>query len=240
VSAIDLTLFIGATFVASLVAGVAGFAFGLVAAAVWMHILSPAQAAVLVVLFGLLVQGLAVWRLRHALRWSRLLPFVVGGLVGVPVGVYLLRLSEPQHVRVGVGLLLICFVVYSVARPAPRRLGGSAADAAVGVASGVVGGLTGLGGILTTVWCAFRGWPKDEQRAVFQPAAVAVFIATLAWLGATQSVPADTLRLAALGLPALAIGTWLGLRLYGRLDEAGFRKVVLALLFISGVALVFR
>jgi uncharacterized protein len=73
-------------------------------------------------------------------------------------------------------------------------------------------------------------------------AAVAVFIATLAlaWLGATQSVSADTLRLAALGLPALAIGTWLGLRLYGRLDEAAFRKIVLALLFISGVALVFR
>jgi uncharacterized protein len=54
------------------------------------------------------------------------------------------------------------------------------------------------------------------------PAAVAVFIATPAWLGVTQS------------------GTWLGLRLYGRLDEAGFRKVVLALLFTSGVALVFR
>ena len=35
VLSLDLALFVGATFGAALVAGVAGFAFGLVAAAVW-------------------------------------------------------------------------------------------------------------------------------------------------------------------------------------------------------------
>jgi uncharacterized protein len=35
----------------------------------------------------------------------------------------------------------------------------------------------------------------------------------------------------------LLAGTWLGLKLYGRLDEASFRKVVLLLLLLSGVAL---
>jgi len=44
---------------------------------------------------------------------------------------------------------------------------------------GILGGLTGLAGIVTTVWCGMRGWGKDEQRAVFQPVGVAV-IATLA------------------------------------------------------------
>jgi hypothetical protein len=32
-------------------------------------------------------------------------------------------------------------------------------------------------------------------------------------------------------------GTWLGLKLFGRIDEAAFRKIVLALLFVSGVTL---
>jgi uncharacterized protein len=40
-------------------------------------------------------------------------------------------------------------------------------------------------------------------------------------------------------LPIRLWGTWLGLRLYGRVDESGFRKVVLALLLVSGVALIF-
>jgi len=34
-------------------------------------------------------------------------------------------------------------------------------------------------------------------------------------------------------------GTWLGLKLFGRIDEATFRKLVLALLFISGAVLIF-
>jgi uncharacterized membrane protein YfcA len=53
-------------------------------------------------------------------------------------------------------------------------------------------------------------------------------------------VRADTLRLFVIGLPLLLAGTWVGLRLYARLDEAGFRKVVLGLLLISGLGLVVR
>jgi uncharacterized membrane protein YfcA len=51
-------------------------------------------------------------------------------------------------------------------------------------------------------------------------------------------VAGDTLVLFAVGLPAVLAGTWAGLRLYGKLDENGFRKVVLALLLVSGATLV--
>jgi len=40
-----------------------------------------------------------------------------------------------------------------------------------------------------------------------------------------------------IGLPALLAGTWLGLKLFGRLDEAAFRRVVLVLLLASGIVL---
>ena len=59
------------------------------------------------------------------------------------------------------------------------------------------------------------------------------------WLGASGAVDADTVRLFLIGMPVLLAGTWLGLRLYGRVDDAGFRKIVLALLLASGVALMF-
>ena len=60
------------------------------------------------------------------------------------------------------------------------------------------------------------------------------------WLGGTGLLGADTLSLFMIGLPLLLVGTWVGLRLYTRLDEAGFRRVVLGLLLISGVALIAR
>ena len=68
----NLSIYLAATFAAALVTGIAGFAFGLVATAVWLHILTPLQTATLIIAFGLVVQGISVWKLRHALRWNRL------------------------------------------------------------------------------------------------------------------------------------------------------------------------
>ena len=237
---LDISLFLAATFAAALVAGLAGFAFGLVAAAVWLHILSPLQTATLIIAFGLVVQGYAVWRLRAALQWRRLLPFVVGAAIGVPLGVAILSHADPSRVRFGVGVLLVLYSVYGLARPAlPSIAAGPAADAGVGFLNGVLGAVTGLAGILVTIWCGLRGWSKDEQRAVFQPVGVAIFALSAAWLGARGAISADTLRLFVIGLPVLLAGSWLGLKLYGQLDDASFRKVVLGLLLVSGVALMF-
>jgi uncharacterized membrane protein YfcA len=235
----DLAIFLLATFLASALAGLAGFAFGLVAAALWLHILTPLQTTTLIVLFGLIVQGVAVWQIRHALSLARLWPFLAGAAIGVPVGVAYLKGADPRLIRHGVGVVLLLFSLYAIARPnLVVAAGGRAADGAVGLLSGVLGGTTGLAGILLVIWCNLRRWPKDQQRAVFQPVGVAIFVATALWLGVEGTVATETVRLAALGLPAVLAGTWIGLRLYGRLDEAGFRRAVLALLLVSGLVLV--
>ncbi len=240
-SLLDLALFLIATFAAALVAGLAGFAFGLVAAAIWLHVLTPLQTATLIIAYGLIVQGYSVWTLRHALNWKALWPFLLGGALGVPVGVGILGTANPAHVRAGIGIFLLLYSLYALIRPAikPVAGGGALADAGIGFLNGALGGLTGLAGILVTIWCGLRGWPKDRQRALFQPVAVAIFAMSALWLGGTHAVTAGTLKLLALGLPVLLAGTWLGLQLYGRLDEAGFRKVVLVLLLVSGAALMF-
>jgi hypothetical protein len=236
----DLAVFLTATFLAALIAGMAGFAFGLVAAAAWLHVLTPLQTTTLIVAFGLIVQGYSVWRLRRALKFERLLPFLIGGALGLPFGVALLRWVSPTHMKTAIGALLIVFSLYSLVRPQLAKVtaGGRLADGGVGVLSGILGGTTGFGGILPTIWCTLRGWPKDEQRAVFQPTGVAIFLGTALVLGGTGSVTADTMQLFLIGLPALLAGSWLGLRLYGKLDEAAFRKIVLALLLLSGLSLV--
>lgn len=235
-------LFLGATFAAALVAGLAGFAFGLVAAAVWLYILSPLQTATLIIGLGLVVQGYAVWKLRHALVWSRVAPLAIGAAFGVPLGVSLLAAANPQHLRSGVGAILVIYSLYGLLHPTTKPLtaGGSVADGAAGFFNGVLGGATGFAGIIATIWCQLRGWPKDQQRAVFQPVGVATFAMSAAWLGGQGAISREVMWLFALGLPALLLGTWAGLKLYGQLDEAQFRKVVLVLLLVSGAVLLLR
>jgi uncharacterized protein len=233
-------LFLAATFAAALVAGLSGFAFGLIAAAIWLHILTPLQTAALIIAFGLLVQAIAVWKLRHALDWRKLWPFVLGAALGVPLGVALLEWANARQLQVGVGLFLMLYAIYGLARPAlaPVKGGGVALDGGVGFLNGVLAGVTGLAGILVVIWCGLRGWPRDVQRAVFQPAAVVTFVMTAIWLGAKGAVAIDVVTLFLIGLPVLLAGTWLGLRLYGRLDETGFRRIVLVLLLVSGCLLI--
>lgn len=181
---------------------------------------------------------MTLWKLRHALQTSRLLPFLIGGALGIPLGAEVLRWASPSLMRSLIGLALVLFSIYSLVRPKlPVIRGGAIADGSVGVISGFLGGSTGLAGIPVIVWSTLRGWSKDEQRAVFQPVVVAIFAMTLVWLGGSGMVTGETARLFLVGLPAVLLGTWLGFRLYGKLDEATFRVVVLVLLLISGLTL---
>jgi uncharacterized membrane protein YfcA len=114
---LDLFLFATGTFAAALVTGVAGFAFGIVAAAVWLHFLSPAHATALIVAYGLIVQGISVWKLRRSINLTRLLPFLLGAAIGVPIGVELLHWTSPSALRISIGVVLILFSLYNLMRP---------------------------------------------------------------------------------------------------------------------------
>lgn len=234
-----LGLFLLATFLGAVVSGLAGFAMGVVLLGIWVHILTPIQTTTLIVGYGLLTQSYAIWKLRHALRWRNLAPFVVGGAVGVPIGALLLTYVNPAYVRTTVGVLLLLYSIYGLARPAFKPVQARLpADVGIGILNGLLGGLTGLTGIVVTIWCQLRGWAKDAQRTVFQPVNLAAIVISAVALTSVGAVTTETLNLYLLGLPFLLAGMWCGFRLYGKLDDAAFRKVILMLLLVSGLALI--
>ena len=234
-----LGLFLFAAFLGGFASGLAGFAMGFVVSGIWLHIISPIQTAALIAGYGLWTQGYGVWKLRHTLNWRTVAPFIVGGVIGVPLGAVLLTYLNPGYVRLGVGVLLVVYSVYGLAKPAfkPRKVG-PVTDGGIGFLNGVLGGLTGLPGFIITVWCQMRGWTKDEQRIVFQPVILTGMMMIAISLSVAGAITIDTLKLYVLGLPALLAGLWLGFKCYGKLDDATFRKLVLALLLCSGVALI--
>jgi uncharacterized protein len=236
---LNLALFLAATFAGGLTSGLSGFAMGLVVSGVWLHIIAPEQNALLIVLCGLVTQGSGIWRIRHAINWRTVWPFIVGGALGVPAGTALLTTVNPGTLRLSIGILLVIYSLYSLIRPAIKPVrGGVPADLGVGVVNGLIGGLTGLGGIAVTVWCQLRGGQKDAQRAIFQPVLFATFVMSALSFGVARAYTVETLKLYAIALPVLIAGIWSGFGLYGKLDDAAFRKVILLLLLVSGLALI--
>ncbi len=234
-----LALFLFAAFAGGFASGVAGFAMGFVVSGIWLHILTPIQTTALIAGYGLLTQGYGVWKLRRALVWRQMAPFIIGGTAGVPAGTLLLTYLNPAYLRSGVGLLLVVYGIYGLAQPALKRVPDKVfADVGVGFANGLLAGLTGLPGFIITIWCQMRGWTKDSQRAVFQPVMLAAIVANVVSLGLAGAITAETIDLYLVGLPAMAAGLWAGFRLYGKLDDVTFRRVILTLLLVSGLGLI--
>jgi uncharacterized protein len=236
---IALGFYLVAAFMGGFASGIAGFAMGFVVSGIWLHILTPVETTTLIVGYGFLTQGYGVWRLRHALNWKLLGPFIIGSVVGVPIGTMLLTYVDAAYLRGAAGVLLVIYAVYGLTQPALKPAPDNAsADAGIGLANGVLAGLTGLPGFIITVWCQLRGWKKDFQRAVFQPVMLAAIAANVVSLGIAGAITADVMRLYVIGLPAMLAGLWIGFKLYGKLDDAAFRKVILVLLLLAGLGLI--
>jgi uncharacterized membrane protein YfcA len=220
--------------------GVSGFAFALVALSVWAWGVDPRLAVVLSV-FGSLVGQLVtlpfVWR---GFSIKAALPFIVGGLIGVPIGAQLVGAADPNLFKFGLGLFLVAYCpLMLLLRPDIRfRWGGRLADAAIGWIGGVLGGMAAISGPVPTLWTTLRGWSKDEQRGVLQGFNIAMHTATL-----TVYLLAGTIELGMVGALALTGGTLvpfaiLGVLVFKRLTTVGFRRVVLIGLTASGLVLI--
>src|SRR3981189_1254128 len=99
----DLAIFLVGTFAAAFVTGLAGFAFGMVAAGIWLFALTPVQTTTLIPAYAVMVRVYSSWRLRRSIRPSRLLR-IVGWSNGVGLAFFSGRLlASAVHLRTGVG-----------------------------------------------------------------------------------------------------------------------------------------
>lgn len=235
---LSFLLFALAAFAGGFVSGLSGFAMGLIVSGMWLHILTPIQTATLIAGYGLLTQGFGVFRLRASLQWRNAWPLALGTIVGIPIGALLLAQVNAQYLRLTVGMVLVLYAIYGLTRPIfPRLRIGFRADVLIGMCNGVLGGLTGLGGVISTISTQWRGWSKEQQRAVFQPVLLVAFVAITISHVAAGNFTLETLALFACGLPFMVLGLWVGFRLFGKINDAAFRKTVLVLLLAAGVSL---
>ena len=228
------------TLLGGIAAGGAGFAFGLAASSIWLHRIDPLHSAFLINGCGTLLHLTTIWPQRSHVDVGRLWPFVVGGLAGIPIGVHFLAHTDAGVLKIALGVFLTLFGAYALIAPriASIHHGGRAADAGVGFIGGILAGVGGYSGVLPTIWTQLRGWPKQMARAVYQPYIIviqAVTVVGIIWVAYDRT----GLTLLLLMLPPLALGTWIGWRLYGRLDERRFRQALAVLLIASGITLVF-
>lgn len=224
---------------AGLIQGMTGFAFAIVALSFWAWTLAPETAAPLAVLGALLGQIATLGAFRRGFEWGRILPFVAGGVFGVPLGVFILHNIDPARFRLGLGILFFLYGAYGLSVvDAPKvKFGGRTLDAFVGGIGGLLGGLGGLSGSVPAIWTQLRGWNRDLRRAVMQVYNIAMHCVTLTIYSQTHALNATSWKLFAITAPLMLAANFYGTRVYKRFSERGFARVVLVSILLSGLAL---
>lgn len=234
-----LSVMLGGALAAGFVSGLTGLGTALIALSLWLFVAEPAFAVPVAATIAVACHVTTLAFVRQGIVWARLKPFLIGGLVGLPVGVLLLPLLDRETVKLGLGIFLVAYCSYGllVRQPPLVRGGGRVADGLVGAGGGFFGGLLSISGPLPTIWAGLRGWPKDEQRGVYQPFNLIVLLIAAVGHYASGRVAASDAGLILGATLAAVLGALGGLAVYRRASDMQFRRYVLGMLLLAGVSL---
>ena len=234
-----LLILLSGAFLGAFVQGATGFGSGLLINEFWLHIMEPTHAIPLNVVTSLFISGVPIYKLRKKLDFSKLKQFAIFGVVGIPIGMYLLVISDPSKLKFSIGILLVIYAVLMLKISSfSINVNNKSINNLVGFISGVIGGLTALLGIIPVAWFSVQRLPKNTKRGTYEPFIFITSIAAIisfAFAGLYKiEMIFDLLKI----IPALLVGSWLGIKIYNKINDNLFRKVVLGLILLSGLFLV--
>ena len=159
----------------------------------------------------------------------------------MPIGAAILVHVSPQTFKTVIGGFLIVYCGFMLVRGAAPALswGGRLADGRGSGSEAASWAVSrGCPVPLPTIWAGLRGWGKDERRSVFQTFNLTILFfagVSQAWHG---FMTAEVGRLVLIALPGTLLGAWIGRRAYAQLGDGPYDRIVLVLLFLSGISIV--
>ena len=236
-------LFILGAILAGFVQGLTGFAFALIAMSFWAWVLEPQLAAPLLVFASVWshIISLSQEKTKPVLCSKHLLiPYILAGLIGVPVGTYILQFVDAIQFRLILGIFLIIWCPMMLLKPQFQLLqnSGRFADSIIGFLGGMLGGLGGFCGALPSAWVMLKNLDKAEQRYILRHFNFAIQIFTLGVYIFQGTFNLSQLNYILILIFAVSIPAILGAKLFYRISEQQFKRIVLSLLFASGIFLI--
>jgi uncharacterized membrane protein YfcA len=225
-------------FAAALIQTLSGFGFALVVMPLAVHLLGIHTAAPLVAMSALTLNIVNVFRYRQSLDFSEIKRLGLLTVLGIPVGVWALGALDEQVVKVGLGVVLAGYALFSLLKPTAARPISRKWAYPAGFIAGALGGAYNTSGPPLILYGSLRQWPHHRFRAVLQ----AVFLLTASIVvlthGVVGNITADILHLYLLAVPLLLLGVLGGALLDHRIQPQRLRTLVTVLILALGISLI--
>lgn len=234
----------------AVMSGLSGFGFSAIGA-ISLWLLPPPLAVPLLMALSTANQLMSLRQLKADMKplgewWPHgPAPYLLGGLIGVPIGLEILHALPAPILMVILGSFLVSYALYSSFKPDNVRVTcgcGWPLSVLVGSAGGIIGGFTAFPGAALVVWSGLRRLPRNEARAIVQPYILGLQIVSFAMMAVQrpQTFGPAFWVLLALMLPVVLPCTLLGVRIYQSLSDPGFHRVAFMLLGTSGAGILVK
>ncbi len=215
-----------------------GFGLALVSMPLLSALLGVETAAPLVALFGLLAEVILLLYYREAVNVRVIWRLILASMIGVPVGVVVIRSLDEALVLTALGVIVVGYALYALLKLRLPAVNGPVWAYGTGFVAGILGGAYNTAGPPVIVYGNCRGWPPDEFKGNLQGFFLFTGVVVLISHGLAGNYNAEVLRYGLLTLPAVAAGLIAGLALSKRISATAFRTLVLWLLLVLGVWLI--
>jgi uncharacterized protein len=232
VHVLTLAYAVSCIFFAAIVRGYSGFGFAMLAITSLSLLLPPLEIVPSIFLLEVAASIHLLPQVWREIHWRALIWLFLGACLGTPFGVYALAHAPAAPLTLAIAIFVFAAATLLARGYSMRRMPGRAFTFATGTASGVFSGGFGMSGPPVVLFF----FSSPTGAAVGRASMIAFFFLTdvvgLAWQAAGGLIHGTTLWRAALFLPPLAAGVWLGNRSFKRADPAAVRRWVLRLLML--------
>jgi len=231
----------GIAFLGALVFGITGFGSALITIPLATHLVPLGFALALFALVDVCSAfSVGLENPRNAVRaeWQRLVPTI---LAGTALGVTLLVNLPRAAGMFLLGVFVVWYALYSLARRGPPRLLSARWAWLAGLAGGITSTLFGAGGPPYAIYLSQRGLTKEQFRATMGFATMTSISLRVAAFAITGLLLDPAVWLTALVVvPAGLLGLFVARRLYRRISREVLMRAVAIVLLASGSSLVVR
>jgi len=221
-------------FLGSMTQGLIGFGVILFSAPIMVLFLPAKTVVPMIMIYSALINATILFEARKWVDLKRIWSLIIAGIIGVPIGTYLLIVLDDNILRIFIGTIIILFAVALLTGLRKKIKNEKLAFAPIGFVGGLLGGSTSMSGPPVIIFFTNQGLKKQVFRANLVAYFMAMSLVAISSFIVGGLITTEVIRYTILFLPAMIFGVAIGIKLVHRVEEKLFQNIVLIVVIIAG------
>ncbi|MTI46734.1 sulfite exporter TauE/SafE family protein [Sporosalibacterium faouarense] len=222
-------------FLAGMIQGITSFGFSLLAVPL-LGLFLPLQIVVpMLVIYSLFLNSIILFNVKNHVNLRKIAILVIAGIIGTPLGTYLLKALDENILKVSVGIIVTLSAVAFLRGFKIHVKNEKLSFIPVGFISGLLNGSVSLSGPPIILFLTNQGVEKQTFRANLTSYFWVLNLITIPTYIVSDLITKDVITYTSYLFPALIIGVLSGIKIGNKVDEGLFKKMTLVLIVFMGV-----